>query len=118
MKIIKYRVWDKYTKTFIHFDMSNPMFDDTENTVAFNCNSVIGERDPDGDRYTFLLFTGLTDKANVDIYEGDILKDGEIISLIEWDAHNSGFYSPKTKTENAWVNCEVVGNKYTHPELL
>ena len=84
------------------------------NIFCFQCIDNWGS---DGGDY-LMQFIGITDKNGVDIYEGDFIKDGDIIALIEWDNRGCGFYSPNAQTKNAWVNCEVVGNKYTHPELL
>jgi len=82
--------------------------------------------------------TGLVDKSGVEIFEGDIIKGGdnngaELIEPPQWyecDAfteygyHNLGSsiddYGAKKADRVSRVikGCEILGNKYEHPELL
>lgn len=127
MRELKYRVWDTHTKTFIFFG-GKFWFDDTSDTITFQCTPVLGERDPDGDRFIFQQFTGLYDKNDKEIYEGDV---GEMQMINEFgsaeikrgvmEMHTDGFWSFRTESNYDLDKTSppiVIGNIYENPDLL
>ena len=88
---------------------------------------------PDGDVWVWLQYTGLKDKNGVEIYEGDVLRDGKdatLIGVVFWNdmramfgidpsqcdatARSSKFIAPF----DDWSDWEVIGNIYQNPELV
>lgn len=81
-------------------------------------------------QYELMQFTGLTDKNGKEIYEGDIVSDGESSGgRVEWEpttavftiregsryfAFNRGDIGRPTRL----TFTEVIGNIYENPELL
>lgn len=74
-----------------------------------------------------MQFTGLKDKNNKEIFEGDILKTStDKPMIVGWSDKFASF----VLNRDGWVfshwfgescnpeDCEVIGNKYENPELL
>jgi len=107
---IKFRVWDKEEKKFI----SQSITDDWDITIRFDGIFVSNDGAIDGtasgERLILIQYVGLKDKNKKEIYEGDIVSGGEIVS---WRGGAWGY------DNIVWSdNIEVLGNIYENPELL
>ena len=130
MREIKFRAWDKKLKRMcdvIYLDFS------AKEIIVYHSDEEERSNWLKLDRFVLLQYTGLKDKNDKEIYEGDVVKakvagpyasdakikmEGEII-----------YYEPfacfevKTKecgqpTMSIFDNFEIIGNKYENPELL
>lgn len=111
---IKFRAWDKRFKR-----MHSPFVElGTEKYLA-NFPAPLNEQ-PLPQNTVLMQYTGLKDKNGKEIYEGDIINDGDgSIGKVEWRV--SGFEQNMINTTGWWViqtEGEVIGNIYEHPNLL
>lgn len=89
----------------------------------------------DAPGYVLMQFTGLKDKFNRPIFEGDIVKGlttsnrSEVIGDVRWKANTAGFviYMPNefhasklitASLDRSHTRLEVIGNIYENKELL
>lgn len=113
--IPKFRVWDKTDKEMYLVD---------------EINFIRGEFESIGDGITFLRgadeielmqSTGLLDKNEQEIFEGDILKDGSEYGRVVYDPDRTMWRVYGKDFDDAlsdWWTGRVVGNIYENPELL
>lgn len=115
MRDIKFRAWDKKSKTMgyteplqIGGDYIGP------NLAAWFEGMDFPERDVDG---VIMQYTGLKDKNDVEIYEGDILQDkswpddNKALGVMTWENWGWSQFHPLERFE-------IIGNIYENPELL
>lgn len=111
-RTIKFRAWDKELKQFDNIVAGNLLY-------SLHDEGLTGE-----DKYRFVLteFTGLYDKNNKEIYEGDIVEIFQEKHLV----NQFGFFNLATNLPGLYLGeyvklknlLEVVGNIYENPELL
>lgn len=77
------------------------------------------------ERFVFRQFTGLKDKNNTPIYDGDIIEVNWLDArykkhndLVEWSNEYCAFQFPGGCPSQDSVHFEVIGNKFQNPELI
>ncbi len=124
MRDIKFRAWDKDNEVMVYSD-DNPHDD----FVFIVENDGLQFYYLDTDRHLMdtnsirLQYTGLKDKNDTEIYEGDILSyesriAGKRMLVVEWSQWDAMFIFGEIRVDYATKNSEVIGNIYERPELL
>ena len=141
MRDIKFRAWDKQTKRL--FQVQALQFYGTNNTVDacwtngvdFDGESTLGEPELNNlNNLVLMQYTGKKDINDVEIYNGDIVHDDEVIYLVGFGVFTddndfqeptqgqTGFYIVDIHTDETFpfysMRYRVIGNVYENPELL
>lgn len=124
MREIKFRAWDKEQKEWVKYSI-------TDNIPIFCHNTSRWRTDKEGERFTLCQYTGLKDKNDREIYEGDIVRDfgSDYVPVytkgIYMAVNTEQLKCPEehrqlsTQFNVIWRNgCEIIGNIYENPELL
>lgn len=110
---IKFRVWDNLNGKFIYSDWKYGIVSFWEEIMQDYLNQY----------KPLQQYTGLKDKNDKEIYEGDIVRRGHVVKEVKWVTVycqcgfnvGTGYNYPKPKTD---TRIEVIGNKFENPELL
>ena len=125
MQISKFRAWDTTNKTMIYFDdYNNPEIIDVLGfpALVFRSNNRSRNIDNIGE-VELMQSTGLLDKNGVEIFEGDFFKNHKETFLVVFIKERACFFAIN-KNETDYINAlnfskqEIIGNKFTNPELL
>ncbi len=112
-RIIKFRAWDDLTKRMVYDVMY------VEQRDGYKA-SVVSQ--PMCCRITeYMQYTGLKDKNNKEIYEGDILKtDSGATKYVKYREDMAQFVCSfeKGASTNIQKSDEVIGNIYEHKDLI
>lgn len=141
----KFRAWDKKSKLFLYFDNLWEIFNEGAE-MEHNGSCLFSNGDYGlfkKEDFEFSQFTGLFDKNEKEIYEGDVLQEGGL-KLFEVEHSNSQFCTVPLSKEDVQKNStgsyvvasplwqhhrsgtgnyefktllEVIGNIYEKPEL-
>lgn len=112
---IKFRAWSKVEEEMVYgIDLTTQ--DGTAHPINGNWDNIMSL----DERVELMQYTGLTDKAGVEIYEGDVVRAkspywrkaarSHILQVI-WLEH--GAWHP-----DGGYTMEVIGNIWENPELL
>ncbi len=125
----KFRIWDKEMECFrngyelyIEFETGKiwnlSMRDNRRGDVIIEATAQ--------DKFIVQQFTGRSDKNGVELYAGDICKNGDWeddahaynyrINIIEWDEHNTMWMGWNPNTDG--MTCEKIGNIFENKDLL
>lgn len=128
--IPRFRAWDKEFKEMVQVDAL--VFDEQIIKSTYKNGNVVKE---DLKNYVLMQSTGLTDKNGKEIFEGDIVSDGDTTGDIK-NHQTLGFYMVDDNGVERWFSdnaaiedfdeyietaariIEIIGNIYTDPELL
>jgi hypothetical protein len=108
---IKFRAWDEEEKKMLEY-------------IPIGAVSSGGNLEMIGTALAIMQFTGLLDKNGTEIYEGDIVRHGNLVGSIVWNQSKAqfGFFvmGGDMTPDHVEVSSkpEVIGNIYEHPELL
>ena len=127
---IKFRVWDKKRRMWLHTDIlfvfaNCPSYNTSDFTVELKnglCNPY-QQTDKENTQeidIVFLQYTGLKDKNRKEIYEGDVLHEFKKKTA---PMANNGIdrrlvVQDIREIEYNCNNCTIIGNIYENPELI
>lgn len=78
----------------------------------------------DSDEYAVMQYTGITDRNDQKIYEGDILRVSDLadsLHVLTWQTDHwaiKHIRSGWVNHDRHWAESEIIGNIHENPELL
>lgn len=139
MREIKFRAWNTEEKILIYFLYMHITYDETLVFDTFKESTYLDETFDRTTEFILMQYTGLRDKNDKEIYEGDILKckwgqsnqepvyQNRIVSFNQDKNTFVWTLQDKRDFENKWEGAfnqwnqdeiEVMGNIYENPKLL
>jgi uncharacterized phage protein (TIGR01671 family) len=120
MREIKFRAWDK--ESLYMFFPPELIFNKDGELIYIGLIPNLGHADFPSERYKLMQFTGLLDKNDKEVYEGDIVNvkytDGSgYDNPVEVSFENGSFWVGSGYLNDIKI-IEVIGNIYETPELL
>lgn len=125
MREIIFRAWDKDRKRWTNCSITDDLL------RFYDKHTGYWKTDKEGKRFILCQYTGLKDKNNREIYEGDVIKAisfARWIGVVEYSDENQAFIfddlDKKYRGESTvFMNqfddgFEIIGNIYENPELL
>ena len=107
MRTIKFRVMDT-EKKWVYFDLIKEQLWNTPEGIF--------------DLRTVTQWTGLLDKSEKEIYEGDIMQVNDAKLAVTWDTFGWALFDSidGIGCNETWLDScfEVIGNIYENPEML
>jgi hypothetical protein len=117
---IKFRVWYKYKYNNGEMIYIDDWYWYEENRI----NSFSDFKD---EGYTLLQYTGVKDKNNKEIYEGDIIKYADLNYQVSYEdcqfvaycSYYHKYHWPRIENlSRSCLSSKVIGNIYENPDLL
>lgn len=122
--IVKFRAWHQKSKTMLSHNGDFTMtLDDTDKATIemWSGDGLVDTWKTD----KLMHFTGLKDRNDVELYEGDIINVSGHLSAIQCERYLSFYFWCEPMKEfsslaflTGYKNFEIVGNIYENPELL
>jgi len=116
MRDFKFRAWVTASKK-----ASPAMFQDRDLALVFKLDNKGGFEKLHAEEYVLMQYTGLKDLNGKEIYEGDIIAGGWVVT---WRNGGLQLHLPKVFDGSIYtqlsdnLKCEVIGNIYQNSELL